>query len=242
MNKKTRRSIVHKFYLLVATTALLITVAASGWAQSTDVEAPTPMTTNIITGKSNGKAKTIYYSFMVTAAEPGEVKVKVTASTDERSTNLRVNFLDDDGQKVMDEIYVIPNRDPAVKVGKHTFADRQKVVMRITLPDDPQVKLLNYKIEVSGAVEFEPAPETPTTTDPATTPPADPGTTSAVPDPTAQSNDPTQPSADQGQQQTGDATTGGQTQSKKNVQQKVKESAKKKAKETLKDLLKDNLF
>jgi hypothetical protein len=106
MIKKTRRSIVHKFYLLVATTALLITVAASGWAQSTDVEAPTPMTTNIITGKSNGKAKTIYYSFTATAAEPGEVKVKVTASTDERSTNLRVNFLDEEGQKVMDEIYV----------------------------------------------------------------------------------------------------------------------------------------
>jgi len=241
MMKNTRRSIVHKFYLLLAATALLMTVAASGWAQSTDIEAPTPMTTNIVTGKSNGKAKTIYYSFTATAAEPGEVKVKVTASTDERSTNLRVNFLDDDGQKVMDEIYVIPNRDPAVKVGKHTFADRQKVIMRVTLPDDPQVKLLNYKIEVSGAVEFEAAAEA-TPTEPTTTPTPDPGTTSAVPDVTAQSSDPTQPGTDQpGQQQTGDTTTSAQAQSKKNVKQKVKEGAKKAGKTAIKDLLKDNL-
>ena len=150
-------------YRLVAVAALLMAFVTAGAAQSTDVDNPTPMTTSIVTGKSNGKAKTVYYSFTASAADPGEVKVKVTASTDERSTSLRVNFLDDEGQKVMDEIYVIPNREPAVKVGKHTFADRQKVIMRITLPDDPQVKLLNYKVEVSGAVEFETAQDaTPT--------------------------------------------------------------------------------
>lgn len=243
MIKTTRSITIGSLYHLAAVAALLIIFVATGAAQSTDVDNPTPMTTNIVAGKSNGKAKTVYYSFTATAADPGEVKVKVTASTDERSTNLRVNFLDEDGQKVMDEIYVIPNRDPAVKVGKHTFADRQKVTMRVTLPDDPQVKLLNYKIEVSGAVEFEPTPDTTTTTDPTTTPPTDPGTTSAVPDPTAQSSDPPQPSADQvDQQASGDATTGGQAQSKKNVKQKVKEGAKKAGKSAVKDLLKDDPF
>lgn len=134
-------------------------VVVGAQSPSTDPENPTAMTSSVVSGKSNGKAKTVYYSFIATAIESGEVKVKVTASTDERSTNLRVNFLDDDGQKVMDELYVIPHRDPAVKIGKHTFADRTKVIMRVTLPDDPQVKLLNYKIEVTGAVEFETPPE-----------------------------------------------------------------------------------
>lgn len=228
-------------YRLVAVAALLMAFVTAGAAQSTDVDNPTPMTTNIVTGKSNGKAKTVYYSFTASAGDPGEVKVKVTASTDERSTSLRVNFLDDEGQKVMDEIYVIPNREPAVKVGKHTFADRQKVIMRITLPDDPQVKLLNYKVEVSGAVEFETAQDA-TPTEPTTTPTPNPDTTSAVPESTAQTSDPTQTATDQGQQQTGDATTGGQAESKKSVKQQVKESAKKKGKEALKGLFKDNLF
>ena len=91
---------------------------ASAQSASTDPDSPTPMTTNVVTGKSNGKAKTVYYSFVATAADPGEVKVKVAAWTDERSTNMRINFLDEDGQKLMDEIYVVPNRDPAVKIGK----------------------------------------------------------------------------------------------------------------------------
>jgi hypothetical protein len=243
MNEKKHNQSPTRLRWLIAATTLLVALDANAAAQSTDIDSPTPMTTNIITGKSNGKAKTIYYSFTATAVDPGEVKVKVTASTDERSTNLRVNFLDDDGQKVMDEIYVIPNRDPAVKVGKHTFADRQKVIVRITLPDDPQVKLLNYKIEVTGAVEFEPTPDATTTTEPAATPTPDPGATAADSDPTVQSGNPSQSSADQADQQSsGDATTGTQTESKKNVKQKVKETVKKKSKEAVKDLLKDNQF
>jgi hypothetical protein len=241
MNEKKHNQNTTRLRWLIAATTLLVALNANAAAQSTDIDSPTPMSTNIITGKSNGKAKTIYYSFTATAADPGEVKVKVTASTDERSTNLRVNFLDDDGQKVMDEIYVIPNRDPAVKVGKHTFADRQKVIMRITLPDDPQVKLLNYKIEVTGAVEFESAPDA-APAEPAATPTPDTDTTSAVPESSEQTSDTTQIATDQGQQPTGDATSGGQPQSKKTVKQKAKESIKKKSKEAVKDLLKDNLF
>ena len=172
MKKNKIKTFTDGLTSLIGTALLLSLLAISASAQSASIDPdnPTPMTSNTVTGKSNGKAKTVYYSFTATAVESGEVKVKVTASTDERSTNLRINFLDDDGQKVMDEIYVIPNRDPVVKVGKHTFADRQKVIMRITLPDDPQVKLLNYKVEVTGAVEFEAAADATAVPDESVTP------------------------------------------------------------------------
>ena len=220
---------------LAAAALLLAALAAQAAAQvSTDPDSPTPMATNVVTGKSNGKARTHYYSFTATAADTGEVKVKVTASTDERSTNLRVNFLDEDGQKVMDELYVIPNRDPATKVGKHTFAERQKVVMRVTLPDDPQVKLLNYKIDVTGAVEFE---QPAAMADPAAAAPADAGATPPVADPAAQAVD----ASGQPVQQT-QAGAAAEGQPNKSVKQKVKEGAKKAGKSALKDLLKDQLF
>lgn len=225
-----------------AAALLLAAFAAQAAAQtpSADPDNPTPMASNVVAGKSNGKARTHYYSFTATAADPGEVKVKVTANTDERSTNMRVNFLDEDGQKVMDELYLIPKRDPETKVARHTFAERQKVVMRVTLPEDPQVKLLSYKIEVAGAVEFEQPAVTAAET------PADPGATPPPSDPATQGTEATQATPDHQptqEQQPGDAASAeAQVQPKKNVKQKVKEGAKKAGKSALKDLLKDNLF
>ncbi len=237
MNKNRINQITDRFSRLAAAVLLLTAFAAHAIAQSasTDPESPTPMTTNVVTGKSNGKAKTVYYSFVATADDPGEVKIKVTASTDERSTNMRINFLDEDGQKLMDEIYVIPNRDPAVKIGKHTFADRQKVIMRVTLPDDAQVKLLNYKIEVTGAVEFEApaeaAPTEPTTEGSATESISDPSLASDVSEPSAE---------EVSAQPDGEVAIAGLASGKKTLKQKIKTTAKKKGKETLKDLLEDN--
>ena len=238
---RTNHNTSRRLPRLIAILALLFVLGVHAAAQSVSMDAdnPTPMTSNIVTGKSNGKARTVYYSFVATGAEPGEIKVKVTANTDERSTNLRVNFLDEDGQKVMEEIYVIPNRDPATKVARHTFADRQKVIMRVTLPDDPQVKLLSYKIEVTGAVEFEPPAVDPSTPPDATTvTPSDASATTAATDPTAVSSDATPATAEQAAEEQTSATA----EKKKTLKQKAKEEAKKKAKSTLKDLLKDDPF
>ncbi|HEV2861031.1 MAG TPA: hypothetical protein VGX48_08500 [Pyrinomonadaceae bacterium] len=231
MNTSRYEKNARRLSRLAAAMLTVAAFAAHAAAQvSTDPDSPTPMTTNVVAGKGNGKARTHYYSFVATAADPGEVKVKVTASTDERSTNLRVNFLGDEGKEVMDEIYLIPHRDPATKVGKHTFAERQKVVMRVTLPDDPQVKLLNYKIEVTGAVEFEQPAATP---DPASAHPAD---APAAPDPAA----PTSDAAGQSEQP---AQQAAEVQPGKSVKHKVRDGAKRAGKSALKDLLKDdNLF
>lgn len=219
MNQRTRLAI-RRLQRFGVVAALLITFVSISAAQSTDPDSPTPMTTNVVTGKSNGKAKTVYYSFTATGAEPGEVTVNVTASTDERSTNLRVNFLDAHGQKVMDEIYVIPNRDPATKIGRHTFADRQKVIMRVTLPDDPQVKLLNYKIEVSGAVEFEQSSDTNPT---ASTTEGTKDASSPASDPAALSSSNQASAEEMGQEPGANATTGNSL--KNTVKQKAKEKA-----------------
>ncbi|HEX8352086.1 MAG TPA: hypothetical protein VF611_04280 [Pyrinomonadaceae bacterium] len=238
MNRNRFDEITGRLSRFSAAVLLLAALAAHSAAQtSTDPDSPTPMTSNVVTGKSNGKARTHYYSFNATGADPGEVKVKVTASTDERSTNLRVNFLDEDGRAVMGELYVIPNRDPATKVGKHTFAERQKVVVRVTLPEDPQVKLLNYRIEVTGAVEFEQPG--------ATAEPAAPPTESDAPpasDQSVQASDVTQVAADPSGQQKQAGGVASEGRPRKNVRQKVKEGAEKAGKSALKDLLKDNLF
>lgn len=238
MNRNRFDEITGRLSRFSAAVLLLAALTAHSAAQtSTDPDNPTPMTSNIVTGKSNGKARTHYYSFTATGADPGEVKVKVTASTDERSTNLRVNFLDEDGQKVMDELYLIPKRDPETKVARHTFAERQKVVVRVTLADDPQVKLLNYKIEVTGAVEFE---QQGATAEPA--PSSTEGDTPPASDPSVQASDVTQVSADPSGQQTQAGGTASEGQPKKDAKQKFKEGAKKAGKSALKDLLKDNLL
>lgn len=236
MNRNIFDSTFDRLYKLAAAALLVAALAAGAAAQapSADPDNPTPMASNVVTGKSNGKARTHYYSFVATAADPGEVKVKVTASTDERSTNLRVNFLDEDGQQVMDELYLIPKRDPATKVALHTFAERQKVVMRVTLPDDPQVRLLSYKIEVTGAVEFEAAPAAQTET-----PPSDPGATPPTPDPSPAQTD----EAEQGAtaQQAGQ-DSGTQGQQGKSLRRRVGVATKKAGREALRGLLKDNQF
>lgn len=233
MNAKRFEKNAGRLSQLAAAALLMAALAGAAAAQvSTDPENPTPMSASVVTGKSNGKARTHYYSFIATAEEPGEVRVKVTASTDERSTNMRVNFLDEDGQRVMDELYLIPKRDPESKVARHTFAERQKVVVRVTLPDDPQVRLLNYKIEVSGAVGFESAPAT--QTDTPSEPPAD-----APPDLSAAR---TEGAAQGDSVQQAAQTVETQGRPGQSLGRRVKDRARKAGSEVLGDLLKDNPY
>ncbi len=148
---------------LTALVILSLTFIGSEQAQSTDMDNPTALTSNIIEGEGDGKAETVYYSF---TAEKGDVKVTVDAKTDDRSTPLRVTLLDEDGKELL-PIYVVAKGTGAREVGKKRFVRDTKVILRIRMDDDKDVKLLSYKIKLDGAVKVE-TPPIPTETTPTT--------------------------------------------------------------------------
>ena len=135
----------------VVLTILSLTFTIAAQAQSTDMDSPTALTSNIIEGEGDGKAETVYYSFTATK---GDVKVTVDAKTDDRSTPLRVTLMDEDGKELL-PIYVVAKGSSTRAVGTKRFVRETKVIVRIRMDDDPQVKLLTYKIKLDGAVQVE---------------------------------------------------------------------------------------
>jgi hypothetical protein len=137
-------------------TMLLVILAVSGIAvgQSEDLDNPTPVTSNIVSGEGDGKATTYYYSFM---AGPGDVKLTVDGKTDKYSSPLRVKLSDEDGKDLLD-VYVVANNPSKREVGQRRFVRSQKVIMSVSMNDDAQVKLLSFKIKLDGAVALETAP------------------------------------------------------------------------------------
>src|SRR5215218_8120024 len=94
-----------KFYAIhLAVMAMLCLGSALAiHAQSTDIDSPTALTSNVIDGEGDGKAETFYYSF---TANKGDVKVTVDAKTDYYSTPFRVTLMDEDGNELV-PIYVV---------------------------------------------------------------------------------------------------------------------------------------
>lgn len=145
-NKKNHYAI--NFFIL-ALVSLTLIVATQ--AQSNDIDNPTPLTSKIIDGEGDGTAETIYYSFM---AGKGEVKITVDAKTDDRSTPLRVALLDEDGKELL-PIYVVAKGSGSREVGTKRFVRDTKVLLKIRMDDDRDVKLLTYKIKLDGAVKID---------------------------------------------------------------------------------------
>jgi hypothetical protein len=135
---------------------LVVMFAVGGIAvgQSEDLDNPTPVSSNIVSGEGDGKATTYYYSFM---AGPGDVKLTVDGKTDKYSSPLRVKLADEDGKDLLD-VYVVANNPSKREVGQRRFVRSQKVIMSVSMNDDAQVKLLGFKIKLDGAVVFETAP------------------------------------------------------------------------------------
>lgn len=189
---------------LILLLILSLTFISVTQAQSTDMDSPTMLTSNVIEGEGDGKAETFYYAF---TANKGDVKVTVDAKTDNYSTPFRVTLMDEDGNELM-PIYVVAKDTGQRQVVTKRFVRDTKVIVRVALEKDAHVKLLTYKIKLDGAVTVEtpPAAEaTPTAVevspaqpvDPAAsapTTPADPATaTPTEATPAAAGTDPTAP-------------------------------------------------
>ena len=188
---------LHLFLLMI----LSMTFAGAARAQSTDMDTPTALTSNVIDGEGDGKAETSYYSF---TANKGDVKVTVDAKTDYYSTPFRVTLMDEDGNELV-PIYVVAKDTSQRQVATKHFVRDTKVIVRVSMEKDPHVKLLTYRIKLDGAVtvdtpvavEVAPAQTadpaaTATPADPSTATPADPSTATPA---EATPSTPTDPSA-----------------------------------------------
>src|SRR5215210_4544225 len=143
---KTYRAV--SLVLLMLMSLVLIGTAN---AQSTDIDSPTALTSNVIDGEGDGKAETFYYAF---TANKGDVKVTVDAKTDYYSTPFRVTLMDEDGNELV-PIYIVAKDTSQRQVATKHFVRDTKVIVRVVMDKDPHVKLLTYKIKLNGAVTVE---------------------------------------------------------------------------------------
>lgn len=132
--------------------ALLLLAAAGGpaYAQSSDPDSPAKMTSNVVEGETDGKAVAYYYRF---AAGPGDVKVTVDGKTDGYSSPLKVELMDEES-KTLESVYVVAVKEGRREVKTFHLIRQQKVIMKISTQDDPDIKLLTYKIKLEGEVGF----------------------------------------------------------------------------------------
>lgn len=134
---------------IICLVVLLVSVSVMVQAQSEDIDNPTPVTGNLISGEGDGKAQTIYYMF---TAIPGDLKVTVDAKSDQYSTPVVVSLLDEDGKELL-QVYNIAVGAGHREVKSRRFVRTQKVIVKIALREDAQVKLVSYKIKLDGAIQ-----------------------------------------------------------------------------------------
>lgn len=152
---KTKRFLNH-LNLLAALPIILIALAGTALAQSTDLDNPTPMTTNETKGRwQTGKAISFFYSF---TAGPGEIMVMFDFKPDSSLLNVSAEVTDvygrgignlDDSQK-RSELSYFATPEGERLVGRYELKRRQKLVARISIMGDEVATPGSYKVRVSG--------------------------------------------------------------------------------------------
>ncbi|AFY30747.1 hypothetical protein [Calothrix sp. PCC 7507] len=143
------------FLSCIATGVILLTSQITpANAQSTDRDAPTNLTTNVISATGLHKEpKTYFYTFI---AGPGELKL--TLDIDAGSTNgngvvSTVSIQDKDGNEFSQfNAYATPGM-PDRQVKKINFAQATPVVLILTLPQGATANYLS-KIKIEGAYQL----------------------------------------------------------------------------------------
>jgi hypothetical protein len=225
---------------LFAVVLCCLTAAVSAGAQSTDMDTPTPLTSNVINGEGDGKGESLYYSFTATQ---GDLKLNLDAKTDNYSTPVEVVLLTEDGKELLQVTAVAGDKMERVVGTKH-FVREQNVILRISTREDKQVKLLTYKVKLDGAIKIQApviAPATPAT--PAAVVPDTPASAAIDPAPAAVPADvpapatTAVPTADPAPAAAAPANSAKQPSTGAKVKEKVKAKAKDSAKKVVDDLL-----
>ena len=208
---------------LLLTAAIMLTFGLAHHAQSTDIDQPTVLTSNVVEGEGDGKAETFYYTFTATK---GDLKVTLDAKTDYYSVIMDAALTDEDGKELLKMSAVANDTGKREVMTKH-FVRETKVILRVRLPKDEHVKLLTYRIKLEGAIKIDP-PATPaeiTTATPVAASPSAPDAAAATIPATA--------TATASPTSAADASTGAQPATQSTLKEKAKAKAKEQAKKIL---------
>ncbi len=223
-----------KFYgrSFILTAILALTFGLTARAQSTDIDNPTPLTSNVIEGEHEGETETLYYSFTATK---GDVKITFDGKTKYYSGWVKVELLNEDGSSELFKIDGMATSTSKRTAGTKRFLREQKVILRVSIEKDAVVGLINYKIRLDGAVKFEAPPAGGEAAPPATE--AAPPTEETAPPAEATNSNPPPTTAKPSPTTT--TTTGGeQTAPKKaTTKERIKAKTKTEAKKILKDVV-----
>lgn len=167
-----------KFYglSLVLTAIMTLTFSLTAQAQSTDIDNPTPLSSNVIQGESDGKAEASYY-YSLTALK-GDVKITIDGKTKSNWTSVGVKLLNEDGSSELLNFSVAADSDGQRTVETKRFLGEQKVILRVVLKNSPLIELVTYKIKIEGAVKLETPKNPQSATEPS---PSQPAETSTAP-------------------------------------------------------------
>ncbi len=197
-------------------------------AQSTDIDNPTVLTSNIIEGEHEGESEALYYSFTATK---GDVKITFDGKTKYYTGWVKVELLNEDGSIELFSLNGEATSTSKRTAGTKRFLRGQKVILRVSIEKDGLVGLINYKIRLDGAVQFEAPPATEETPKP---------TTEETPSQPAES--PAKPSEQTEETPSTESKTPAETKpspAKNATIEKVKKKAKKKAKKVFDSILDD---
>ena len=136
---------------LIILLSFLICPLLSAQEPSTDKKNPTPMTTNTVEGEYDGLETTHYYSFM---ANKGTVEVILSAETQRYSKLVDAELLDETGRSLL-LVGVVAKEELQTESKTVTLIRKQRVILRVFLREDTDIKHLTYKVQVGGPVEFE---------------------------------------------------------------------------------------
>lgn len=157
INGTRKRRVLNRFGLIAAGFFMYV-AAGQAAAQSTDLDRPTPLTTNEISGRWPGsKAASYFYSF---EAGPGQIMLMLDFVVDHDIQNVSGELTDsfgrgfanlDDDQKRSELSYFTTPKGLRL-VGRYELKRRQKLVVRVSSEGDAgEVIAGKYKVRVEGS-------------------------------------------------------------------------------------------
>jgi hypothetical protein len=140
-----------KSLLLASSLLLIIAATGSAFAQSTNRDHPTALTSNEIRGELNGGEIEYFFSF---TAGPGEVTITVDVKSSDGTTGTNFELLDRDANKQLicceyaqaDSTGTTGRNVKSIKLG-----ERQTVVLHLT---PFKIGHGTYRVRITGATDL----------------------------------------------------------------------------------------
>jgi hypothetical protein len=136
---------------MVILNLIVMSIAISAFAQSTNQSSPTVMNSPQYIGKGPSKETTYFFSF---TGGPGEVEIKLELKAKTYSTFARLEVLDA-GMHTMATLNMnaATSTGPTQEIKQIDVDEKQTVILKLTLDSN----LASYKIDLSGAVTWDSA-------------------------------------------------------------------------------------